>query len=930
MEIDKSKVRACAKMVEKFYDMAKQSEEIDENKIDELIKLAISYSTYKFSIEEIALIKAEVEYNCETKHDSDGVSITNDYAHCDWYIDWLTTANRADTFFWDRYRDFLLEKQDLSLNIVNKLDNSTLVELMNYLGDPNSEECFLRRGLIIGDVQSGKTSTYIGLLCKAADAGYKVVILLTGTIENLRNQTQKRVEEGFVGIDISQCANGAAAARVGVGKDGKPIKVTAMTSRDYDFVGNMNRITTSLENHKVVLCVIKKNTTVLTKLINWLVTLNADSSKKGKIPFPMLLIDDEADNASINTNKPEEDPTRINSLIRKLADSFWQTTYIGFTATPFANVFISPDSPDEMQDHDLFPENFIYCLPTPSNYIGAQKIFFEDGIYQSSVKYITDAGIKEVDGYSFYYSHNKYWEDSLPNSLTDSIYTFLLANAIRDLRRDLDMPRTMMINVSRFINVQYYTKEFVEAIYKKAYDAIKYDLSTNFKMSMLNPILEKIYNIWNDEYNFLEFTWNEVVNVIFKAIEHIQIRVVNSSKKSEKLDYEHNPCIRLIVIGGLVLSRGLTLEGLLTSYFYRNTSTYDVLMQMGRWFGYRKNYDDIFRIWTSKQSADWYSEICESTELLKDDISTMRECKLTPKDFGMRVRNDSKELRITAPNKMRAATEKIEVSSFFGDMYETPYLTSDNTINDHNLSCVKKFTKMSMELGCAFKRLETQGNHYSLMDTPKKLIIWLINEIKISKYNRKFDTDQIYKFLLSCSEDVLEKWDIVFMEGERKNNSPYPIENHEIYPIKRDFSVDEYDGKINIGSRGKLAGTSDGRQCLEDHLVIAEAKRLFAEDYLEQQKLPWKEGRSFPTNTWFKHVEKRKPLLIIYLIKLDALNGRAVETQVVENFTEPFIGFAMGIPKNKNQQAEQHKYIVNPTYTQQQVDTMSFERSEEE
>ena len=259
---------------------------------------------------------------------------------------------------------------------------------MNCVGNPKSENNFLKRGLIIGDVQSGKTSTYIGLMCKAADAGYKVFILLTGTIESLRRQTQERVEEGFIGIDMSSKDN----VRVGVGLDGQPLFAKALTSRLRDFTGGVNTIADSLaNNNQAVVFVIKKNPTALRNLTEWLIKLNADP-RTGKIDEPMLMIDDEADNASINTSKNKEDPTTINKLIRELANVFTKSNYVGFTATPFANVFIDPESTEKMETQDLFPEDFIVALPTPNNYVGPTKIFSNDGMFHNQLIFINDAG----------------------------------------------------------------------------------------------------------------------------------------------------------------------------------------------------------------------------------------------------------------------------------------------------------------------------------------------------------------------------------------------------------------------------------------------------------------------------------------------------------------------------------------------------------
>jgi len=458
---------------------------IPEDKVDEIIKRGLNNALIDVNEEDYKRIKNEFEYKCHIQQ-KEGVSIVDDYyEHRDWYSI-KCEEEGFNEFFWKRYRDYLIREVKLNLNVVNNLDNSTLKDLMNYLGDPTSAAPFFRRGLVIGDVQSGKTSTYTGLISKAADAGYKIVILLTGVTETLRSQTQKRIESGIIGISITGLKDKNQAKvvrRVGVGKDGGPIKVTAMTSMEYDFIGSSDQITTSLANHQLVMFIVKKNTKVLDKLYSWLYNMNAESGDK-KIHYPMLMIDDEADNASINTSKEEEDPTKTNEIIRKLAHVFTQTTYVGFTATPYANVFINPDTTEEMLNDDLFPKNFIYVLQAPSNYIGATKIFGKDAKHADSLVWIQDIeepfDIEDYDTVNnFYYKHKKEWSGVLPKSLKTSVYCFFLANIIRDLRGDSLEPRTMMINISRFVKVQKYIKGTIETLFNDVYHEIETSFSDN-------------------------------------------------------------------------------------------------------------------------------------------------------------------------------------------------------------------------------------------------------------------------------------------------------------------------------------------------------------------------------------------------------------------------------------------------------------------
>lgn len=404
--------------------------------VDEALKVL---SFIEVDPEMLAAIRNEMRYRYQVKNADPGHSIQFDYDAPKWYSKKLEQTDRS-TIFWDRYRNYLLNRKGFSVQVVDDLDNKTLnAELMNFLADPDGAPTRPKRGLIIGDVQSGKTSTYTGLICKAADAGYKVFIILTGMIESLRVQTQQRIEEGFVGCDMSDPKN----TRCGVGEDNLPIRVASITSRKSDFTKNSDLIAISLQSSSAVVFVLKKNTSVLNKLIGWLKKSNVDAVSQ-KVEEPMLLIDDEADNASINTSA-KEDPTRINGLIRQLIELFSISNYVGFTATPFANVFIDPLTEDEMFSHDLFPEDFIVALPTPEDYVGPTKIFHPDGQYHKQLIYIEDAGVHEEDGYPFWYLHKKNWDGELPESLTDALYAFYIANAIRDLRGDQDKHRTMMV-----------------------------------------------------------------------------------------------------------------------------------------------------------------------------------------------------------------------------------------------------------------------------------------------------------------------------------------------------------------------------------------------------------------------------------------------------------------------------------------------------
>ena len=837
-------------------------------------------------------------------YQEEGDVILGDYNHdFDWYKNYLESSS-AKNYHWDRYKNYLETYKHFPKEIIKVLEQKTLFSLMSYLGNPNEDSSFSIRGLVVGDVQSGKTSNYLGLVTKAADAGYKVIFILTGTIESLRKQTQQRVEEGFIGWDSF---NGVP---VGVGRGDPTPK--AFTSRGKDFVGTDNQNTTyKLSNYssEPMIFVLKKNVSVLKKVYSSLRTINTTAAQL-KINYPALIIDDEADNASINTNKPDNDPTKINKYIRSLLSLFTKSSYVGFTATPFANVFISYDKEDEMLKDDLFPRDFIYALKSPSNYCGAKKYFVEKN---ENIQFIDDS-----DEEIFPMKHKKEWDGNrLFNSLYESIRTFLLSNAIRDIRdTNKNTHRSMLINMSRFTNVQSVIRDIVQDYFDEIKRTVKqtHKLSINYALS--NPLIKELKRTFDDQFDNLAdkraITWNVVFKQLYKSISKIKVVVVNSGKNSSKLNYdETKEGLRVIAVGGLALSRGLTLEGLMTSYFYRNTSTFDVLMQMGRWFGYRDGYADLCKIWITRTSYNYYKYIYLSTEALKNDIRTMGLEKRKPEDFGIRVMNDSIDLGITAANKMRNTMKKVIRKSFYGSLFETPYITRNlddgekNIVNTINF--LSKIKKTQRDLAVKQHPYFRGVDYYDVKELLESLIV-------PSDGDTYFDKKQILNFVKKNKSD-LSKFDVLVIGGQPKingENNPNRFKFEEldinIPLVGRKFDV--RDGNIRMSkNRLRLGGSADTSYGLTDSQIPLTHTK--AQDYL---------------------IEGRNPLLIVYFVKPslptefdeeDFVSDKDPKEDVLEMLKlrkeldtrkYPFIvGYALGIPQKEGSFFETIMYTVNKT-----------------
>ena len=558
---------------------------------------------------------------------------------------WLSTARKRDWRYWQRYREWL--ERGLSWKAVEALDRSTDA-ILGLLEDPVRPGPWDRRGLVVGHVQSGKTGNYTGLICKAADAGYKIIIVLAGLHNNLRSQTQMRLEEGFLGYETSAIRDTATVVGVGEIDSDREIHPNCATNRanNGDFSSRIARNLAVSPEERPWLFVVKKNKTVLRGLLNWVQNHAADTNlpkteegagsasdlpkvKKIVTKLPLLIIDDEADHASVDTQElvvdadgrpdDEHQPTTINRLIRRILHSFSRSAYIGYTATPFANIFIHERGETRDEGPDLFPAAFIINLAAPSNYIGPATVF---GLQTSEgrvgglplVREITDhATVDGQEGWMPQGHRNGHrplhnGADTLPPSLAEAIDSFLLACAARHVRGQASGHSSMLVHVTRFNSVQAdvcrQVQEYVRHLRQRIQRRVDHEqvfrrLRTLWETDFL-PTGAAIRASQPDQSPPRDVTWEEIMNALPEAVSDIEVRMINGTAK-DALDYaEHaGTGLKVIAIGGDKLARGLTLEGLCVSYFLRASRMYDTLMQMGRWFGYRPGYLDLCRLYTT-------------------------------------------------------------------------------------------------------------------------------------------------------------------------------------------------------------------------------------------------------------------------------------------------------------------------------------------
>lgn len=571
------------------------------------------------------------------------------------YKPWLAASKaEIDPYYWKRYAKLLGEKE-FSGHVIATLDDVT-DRVLGLLENPAKEGAWDRRGMVVGHVQSGKTANYIGLACKAADAGYKVIIVIAGIHNRLRNQTQERIDEGFVGRDSALLFAKDGDRDIGVGRFDRTRRPVTFTSSKKDFNKAMaTAVGVPLHTlNEPAVFVIKKNSSTLKHLIQW---LREHSQKAGAdtIDAPMLLIDDEADNASINIRYGKEEASAINGRIRTLLKLFRKSCYVGYTATPFANIFIDPDTDDEMLGADLFPKDFIISLDPPSNYFGPTKVFIDDS--ESVIRYIDDS----EDALPI--KHSKDFEvTDLPDSLMLALRTYIVARAIRLARGEENFHSSMLVNASRFTNVQRQLRNEIHRRLEIIQSSIRVNGALSMEHAMLDTEIAALHDAWRHEYADTEFDWSHILTRLHEAVAPIGVYEVNS-RAAGGLDYKaHGDTgLNAIAVGGYSLSRGLTLEGLMVTYFLRNSIMYDTLMQMGRWFGYRPKYEDLCRVWMPEEAQGWYEHIADSIEMLRDELRTMDVAGATPQQFGLKVRAHPDTLIVTARNKM-GSSEKVTVN----------------------------------------------------------------------------------------------------------------------------------------------------------------------------------------------------------------------------------------------------------------------------
>jgi hypothetical protein len=840
------------------------------------------------------------------------------------HVPWLAHRRPGISWrYWNRFLRLLEEEQGWPRSTVERLGEMTDA-VLERLEDPRREGAWDRRGLVAGHVQSGKTANYTGLICKAADAGYKLVVVLAGIHSSLRSQTQVRLDEGFLGYDSRQAQGNGARRPIGVGRldPGCPPPNTITTSLEAgDFNANVARNFNINPGDRPLLFVVKKNASVLRNLLAWVRRATPhkdDNDQPVVLDLPLLMIDDEADFASVDTRaipldengEPdrEHDPTTINRLIRSLLRTFRQSAYVGYTATPFANIFIHESAETREHGPDLFPRSFIINLPAPSNYVGPARVFGLDADPAAEaegtpglpiVRKVSDHQAWVPDGHK-----KEHVPGDLPQSLREAIRAFILTCTARLVRGQENAHNSMLVHVTRFTAVQEKVAGLVRAELKSIQQRLK-----RGDGNAPDRITDELRELWKKDFIPTTRTiddpdlpvqrWKEIEPHLYTAASRIEVRTVNGSAR-DVLDYVDNRThgLSVIAVGGDKLSRGLTLEGLSVSYYLRASRMYDTLMQMGRWFGYRPSYADLCRLYTTEELVGWYRHITAASEELRALFDYMTDIGGTPADFGLRVKSHADGLMITGAVKMRNSIE-VELT-FAVHISETIVFQTGEATVKKNYQTTERFLR---DLGPPDEIIEGTTKRKWVAVPAARIIDGFLAGITTP------DVDMVRPELLRkyiqglAGKGELEEWTVVLLSTP--DGMSHSIAGHEVGLTQRSHNpdIDRKEGWYRI--RRLVSPSDEGLDLTEDQL----------RDALERTQAAWKldPGRSqrkmppeIPSGLMMREVRSpRNGLLLIY-----PLDTNKTGTKL------PLIGFALSFPDSEH--AEKVSYRVTNLYWQQE------------
>jgi hypothetical protein len=821
---------------------------------------------------------------------------------------WLS-ENTPEWRFWNDYEELLINERK-SQDVI--WDNEKVIDdCIDMSGDPKRDGPWESRGLVMGNVQSGKTLNFIGLINKALDAGYHTIIVIGGHLKELREQTQERVDAGAIGRDSSKFGK----QRGGINwQDSEPFGVANSenglqgrphhgTTYHQDFGAPQARaLGLNYSNPDPVIFVVKKNHKLLNNLQKWI----ADWDDKKVRDRPMLLIDDEADYASINTKKSLGKVAATNAAIKGLLKTFSRRTYVGYTATPFANVFIPQfTGGDEQFDDDLFPRDFMATIPIPENYCG-QDFFFPQNAEEDSFSPVRNIEEKEYQSW-LSLKHKKDAEvEGISETLEEAVQCFLLVIAIRYRRGFETAHNTMLVNVSRFNDVQWAVSDEIDLFLTQIGRAVKSNGAFELNRALENPILATLNDVYKREYIDCEFSFADLLETLDLVCRKTKVSLVNGlfkkfakGNKSSPLPYSENEDegLWVIAVGGLKLSRGLTLEGLSVSYFLRNAAAYDTLTQMCRWYGYRPDYEDLCRLWLTEESETHYHTVANAIRQLYEDLKLMKVSDATPRDFGLRVRASDLSLLVTAKNKQGTAERVTFTYNLWGNDFKKL----------RSFSCENKNAKNHKVIGNVISKLLQNRDYpleqnttkpYVIRDVDYESVIEIVKGTEYPLINPRSNPDPVTKALIAMSKRGLDKPNIIIFNVGRSTHPDQKLLSLEQQELA---SSDFYFEGFRVGLRNRAMTLKSGHVYSKKG-VIGDSDDLAP--LFNDVDIPELLQNGGISDYALHQSTITSPVLIIYIFAalLTSKDGNGGKVVTLGHINSPTINYSLIFPKKQTVQ----------------------------
>ncbi len=744
---------------------------------------------------------------------------------------------------WSKLKNYYIssEGKGWAPSDVDSMDDSSS-EVVSLLDSPLLDS-FSTRGLVVGYVQSGKTANMTAVITKAVDAGFRMIIILAGTTNKLREQTQKRLVE-----DVVQRSPG-------------DWQLFTAEDQDYD-PGTVSSLSSCSKAQPARLFVVKKNTTVLGKLLKVF-----QESEQALSSCPTLIIDDESDQASINASGSSDEITATNHLIRRILKVLRRVSYVGYTATPYANVLINPERNSEGKiDDDLYPRDFITALPRPESYFGAEKLFGrnaidgddegEDGL--DMVRPIPEAEASLVRPPS---RGGDDFEPQIAPSLESALRWFIIATAAKGMP---DSHSTMLIHVTHLVVAH----ERLSRTIERRLEQLRQDLKKG------DAALEsELKAQWENEYPRVDGAqfgntarkWEEFRGAVVEVAEKAEVVVENAASEN-RIDYDSKPRT-YIAIGGHVLARGLTMEGLISSYFLRTSRQYDTLMQMGRWFGFRRGYEELPRLWATEDVLNSFRELATVEAEIREDIAVYRKHNVSPLEFAVRIRQIP-GMMVTARNKMTAAV--VTNLSFDGRHLQIlRYAEKDMGWLRNNWDAGAGLCDGVAGRGAGWK--SGRRGRFSV-GVPSSLVLSFLTKYRGHKEQGSIDLKVMREYIAdtaSCNGDV---WSIGIVEPQRN-------------VVRSSDSLGSAVGRVNTVNRAPLK--------IPEHM--ADIKALMS----RQDLLIDMDDVEYGGQSWdgLKQIRKEKggrPLLLLYAINRNSSSGSDNRRQMMADMD--LLGFGIVFP----------------------------------